>query len=99
MVLGASDAADMAVVSEDRGNENLLGKLAADRHFRAAHGADEVAAVGDFTELHLLTEAEITKAVTGRAVEGADAHVAIHGHLVEGDLADGRDHRHAMSFA
>jgi hypothetical protein len=77
----------MAVVSEDRGNENLLGKLAANRHFRAAHGADEVATVGDFTELHLLTEAEITKAVTGRAVEGADAYIAIHGHLIKGEFA------------
>ena len=76
------------MVSEDGGNENLLGELAADGHFRAANGADKVAAVGDFAELHLLAEAEIAEAFTGRAVETAYAHITIHSHLVEGDLAD-----------
>jgi hypothetical protein len=88
----------MAVISEDGGNEDLLGKLAADRHFRTANGADEVAAVGNFAELHLFAEAEIAEALASRAVEGADTHVAIHGHLVEGDLADGSDGRHVSSL-
>jgi len=81
-------ASDMAVVSEDGGNEDLFGKLAADRHFRAADGADEVAAVGDLAELHLLAEAEITEALAGRAGEAADPHIAVHCHLIECDLAE-----------
>jgi dihydrodipicolinate synthase/N-acetylneuraminate lyase len=89
----------MAVVSEDGGNKDLLGELAADGHFRAANGADEVAAVGDFAELHLLTEAEIAEAITGRAVETANAHITIHGHLVEGDLASRSEGRHGGRFA
>ena len=69
----------------DRGNEDLLCKITADGHSRSAKGANEVTAVGEFAQLHLLAEAEIPKAVACRAAEAADTDVAVQPHLIQGD--------------
>jgi hypothetical protein len=65
----------------------LLRQFTTDRHFRTTNGANQVATIREFTQLHLLTEAEISKTITSWAIEATNANVAVQTHLVKSELA------------
>ena len=60
------------------GHFYLVRKIAAESDPGAAYGTDEIPAVGEFSNLKRLAEAEVTKLITGRAFHKLNLKITSH---------------------
>lgn len=73
----------MVLDSAHRGDNHLIGQLAADGEAGAAHRTDQIPAIREFPDLELLAESEVTEPITGWTAQHLDPHVTTDARLVQ----------------
>ena len=69
---------------ENRFDNHLIGEVFADGHLGATNRTNQIATMGQFADLKLFAETEVSKAVTAGAVEHPNLNIASHARLIEG---------------